>query len=195
MSAALAQALVKMVAQNLLIRYGAIPVVARFRSKPELGLARGMRAVVRTGRGLELGTVLEPDKRTTGEPAADEDKNDGDKTADQWTVLRVASDVDEATSRELRGQCETEFATWRRRIAGWNLDLELIDLEWTLDRNRLVLYVLNERGPDCTKLALQAAAAGFGIVEVQPVDAAGLVQLETGGGCGSGGCGSGGCGS
>jgi hypothetical protein len=74
------------------------------------------------------------------------------------------------------------------------LNLELVDLEWIIDPRKLVLYVLNERGPDCTKLALQAAAAGLGIIEVQPIDAQGLVQLESsGGGCGSGGCGSGGC--
>ena len=69
------------------------------------------------------------------------------------------------------------------------LDLQLIDLEWTLDRTKLILYVLNERGPDCTKLALQAAAAGLGLVEVQPVDENGLVAVEPSGGCGSGGCG------
>jgi hypothetical protein len=58
-----------------------------------------------------------------------------------------------------------------------------------LEDDKLVLYVLNDRGPDCTKLALQAAAAGLGVIEVQPVGAEGLMTLETGNGCGSGGCG------
>jgi hypothetical protein len=61
-----------------------------------------------------------------------------------------------------------------------------------LDRSKLVLYVLNDRGSDCTKLAIYAAAEGLAPVEVQPVNANGLVQLEpAGGGCGTGG----GCGS
>jgi hypothetical protein len=67
--------------------------------------------------------------------------------------------------------------------------LQLVDLEWLFEPEKLVLYVLNERGPDCTKLALQAAAAGLGIIEVQPVDAQGVVRLESTGGCGTGGCG------
>ena len=69
-----------------------------------------------------------------------------------------------------------------------NVDVQLVDLEWTLDRGKLILYVLNERGPECTKLAIQAAAAGFGLIEVQPVSKDGLVDLPKGGGCGSGGC-------
>ena len=95
-------------------------------------------------------------------------------------------------ARELTTDCENSFDTWCARIQQWNLNLELIDLEWTLDRQRLILYVLYESGPDSTKLALQAAAAGLGIIEVQPVSATGLIQPEpSGGSCGSGG---GGCG-
>ena len=49
------------------------------------------------------------------------------------------------------------------------------------------------------RIALLAAAAGLGIVHVQPVEADGIVHQPSGGGggCGSGGggCGSGGCGS
>ena len=44
-------------------------------------------------------------------------------------------------------------------------------------------------GAETTKLALQAAAAGLAVVEVQPVNADGPVPLAAagGGGCGSGG--------
>ncbi|MCA9058814.1 MAG: hypothetical protein KDA85_09950, partial [Planctomycetaceae bacterium] len=76
-------------------------------------------------------------------------------------------------------------------IDAWNLQLQLIDLEWTLDRSRIVLYVLNDRGAETTRLALLAAAAGLGIIHVQSVSADGVIQQSSG--CGSGGCGSGGC--
>jgi hypothetical protein len=66
----------------------------------------------------------------------------------------------------------------------------LIDLEWTLDDAKQILYVLTSRGPDATNLALHAAAEGLGVIEVQPVAAEGLIPLPSeGGGCGSGGCG------
>ena len=83
-------------------------------------------------------------------------------------------------------------------MAGAHLDPKVVaavrrsvhDLEWTLDRQKLVLYVLGGRGPDTTRLALQAAAAGLSVIEVQPVSAEGVVPLPAaGGGCGSGGCG------
>lgn len=178
--------------ETLLVRYGAIPQVSRFRSRTDIGPARGTRAVVRTNRGLEIGTVLEQNVSVGSQTTHDDSLNPDSDVDDLWRVLRIASDVDETTLSELRRECESEFAAWRRRIEDWNLDLELIDLERTLDRSRLILYVLNERGPDCTKLALQAAAAGLGLIDVQPVDATGLVQLDlASGGCGSGGCGCG----
>ena len=62
---------------------------------------------------------------------------------------------------------------------------KISDLEWMLDRKKLILYVLNDRGPECTKLGLQAAAAGLGTVEVQPVGADGPLPVASlGGGCG-----------
>jgi hypothetical protein len=105
-------------------------------------------------------------------------------------VLRRATPEDEVRHAELVREAQGAFVEWQGRIVEWKLDLDLIDLEWTLDHQKLVLYVLGGRGPETTKLALQAAAAGLAVVEVQPVDANGPVPvLLGGGGCGSGGCG------
>jgi cell fate regulator YaaT (PSP1 superfamily) len=168
-----------------LVRYGAIPEVGRFPVPPEARWHRGTSVVVRTSRGIELGTLL-----TDVAPHA----NGFDDELSEQRVLREATGDDLRQAEDQRGRCDGEFAEWQRRIAEWRLDLQLIDLERTLDGAKLIAYVLNERGPDCTKLALQAAARGLGAIEVQPVGAEGLVQADTGGGCGSGSCGSGGCG-
>ena len=170
---------------TVLVRYGRIPEVARFACAAELPLSRGDRVVVQSHRGLQVGVFLEQ-----ASAAADPDGERPD-------VLRVATDDDLAAAAAAQQDCDAAFDAWCGRIGDWELDLQLVDMEWTLDRSRLILYVLNERGPDCTRLALQAAAAGLGIIEVQPIDAEGLVTApDTGGGCGSGGCGSGGgCGS
>lgn len=112
---------------------------------------------------------------------------------EQPGVLRAATDDDLATAAQRTADCEAEFATWQQRIDAWQLDLAVIDLERTLDGQKLILYVLNERGPDCTKLAIQAAAAGLGIIEVQSVGTTGLSAPNQSGGCATGGCGSGGC--
>ncbi len=175
---------------TVLVRYGAIPEVSRFRPELSAGAERGLPVVVESPRGLEVGTLLEavPPAGENG----NSDKQNGSGHETDLRVIRIAEAEDLETHGAIRRECDSEFETWRERIAGWKLQLEIIDLERTLDRSKLILYVLNERGPDCTKLALYAAAAGLGVVEVQPVSAEGLVRLETGGGgCGSGGCGCG----
>jgi cell fate regulator YaaT (PSP1 superfamily) len=171
--------------QTLLVRYGIVPEVARFRAG-DGPWEHGARVVVRTHRGVELGTVLQVVKSTGS------NGHNGQPDESEQHVLRGATADDDGELRRLQAECAAEFSTWQRRIADWNLELELIDLEWLLDRSKLVLYVLNDRGSDCTKLAIYAAAEGLAPVEVQPVNANGLVQLEpAGGGCGTGG----GCGS
>jgi cell fate regulator YaaT (PSP1 superfamily) len=168
--------------QTLLVRYGTVPEVARFSHDLTEPPARHEKVVVYTHRGLELGTALETIR------SAASAGNDAEESTQK--VLRKASAEDEARHAELGREAQATFSEWQKRIDEWKLDLDLVDLEWTLDRQKLVLYVLGGRGPEATKLALQAAAAGLAVVEVQPVTADGPVPLPpAGGGCGSGGCG------
>lgn len=165
--------------QTILVRYGAIPEVARFACDLETPPERQDRVVVLSHRGPELGTALEAIRAGTG-----------DATETACKLLRRATAEDETRYAALKRETEAEFAHWQRRIQEWDLALELLDLEWTLDRQKLVLYVLGGRGAETTKLALQAAAAGLAVIEVQPVGAEGPVSVAAGG-CGSGGCGCG----
>ncbi|RLS56562.1 MAG: hypothetical protein DWH91_06405 [Planctomycetota bacterium] len=165
--------------RDYLIRYGVVPEVARCQIVPGISRPeRGAAVVVQTHRGPQLGEVLGDLRAEADNPPA-------------FTVLRTATATDLDQARQQAEQSAAEFADWTNRIAEWNLDLQLIDIEWTLDGSKRVLYVLNERGPECTRLAIQAAASGFGIIEVQPVGAEGLISQPevSGGGCGTGGCG------
>lgn len=164
-----------------LVRYGTVPEVARFvNNTPEIP-ARGEMVVVETDRGLQIGTVLERLK-----PSFDPAKS----SQTEFKLLRTATERDREAARDRIRECDDSFAGWTARIVQWGLNLELVDLEWTLDRQKLILYVLCDRGPDSTKLALQAAASGFGVIEVQPVSSTGLIAIPQSS-CGSGG---GGCG-
>ena len=167
---------------TLLVRYGVMAEVGRFGAAQLLPV--GESVVVQTARGLELGTVVSP--AAPRSPAPDTSAENAD-IGDRPTVLRNATADDHATAAENATACAAEFAAWQERIVQWNVDVELIDIERTLDAAKLVLYVLNDRGPETTKLAIRAAAAGFGVIEVQPIGPEGLVYA-TGGGCGSGGC-------
>ncbi len=170
---------------EILVRYGTMPEVSRFDAEEIGPVARGERLLVQTHRGLQMGEALDP-VRTSLKDRTFVPPGDESDSPPLSPVVRRANDEDLITSAALKADAQQAFDVWHRRITDWKLDLELIDLEWTFDRQKLILYVLNERGPDCTKLALQAAAAGLGIIEVQPVDAEGLVTVpQSGGGCGS----------
>ncbi|MBI1344909.1 hypothetical protein GC163_01320 [bacterium] len=162
-----------------LVRYGQVPEVARCAAPADMVLERQQSVVVQTHRGLQIGSVLERARPLTTSP---------DDTT-EFTIIRAAHAEDFASANRGRERAEAEFPQWLARIAEWQLDLDLIDIEWTLDGEKQILYVLTERGPATTNLALQAAAAGLGLIEVQPVAAEGLVTLPSSGGCGSGGCG------
>ena len=163
-----------------LVRYGVIPEVARFWANDLDGLERDLRVVIHSPRGLEIGTLLQkiPVKSAS----------DTDETPAEMEIVRPASTSDETTDREMREECQVGYGEWWSRIRDWQLELELVDLEWTLDRQKLILYVLTGRGPETTKLALFAATAGYASVEVQPVSKDGLVPMPApqGGGCGCG---------
>ena len=187
----------------ILARYGAVPQVARFTVSMELlnhlnePDVRGRHVVVQTERGPELARTLQlisGSGNGGGEVglSADEVTSDPSSPTSTGNVLRWATEQDVATFDANVRTANVEFSDWHSRIVNWKMDLQLIDLEWTLDRGRLILYVLNDRNAETTRLALLAAAGGLGIVHVQPVSADGIVP-EKSGGCGSGGCGSGGC--
>lgn len=171
-----------------LVRYGVIPEVARCRWLEETPPPRGGAVVVETHRGRQLGTLLQVlPERPSADPAVSAEEQSHE--AAPFTVLRRATPADQQRHAELHAEAQQQFSAWVERIRRWKVDVQLVDLEWTLDRSKLILYVLNERGPECTKLAIQAAAAGLGVIEVQPVAKDGLVaQPAAGGGCGTCGC-------
>lgn len=164
----------------VLVRYGRVPQVARFGCGhlsvvPE----RGDAVVVSTERGQECGTVLHLSPRNAALP--------DDELGLTGKLLRAATPADLQTAARLQSECDAAFGTWLQRAGQWQLQLQLIDLERTLDEH-LILYVLNDRGPETTRLALLAAAAGHGVVHVQPASADGIVPEKKGGGCGDCGC-------
>lgn len=157
-----------------LVRYGTVPEVARCDASVLDQFGRGDYVVIRTARGEQVGEVLQA-LRPNREPLASH-LPPSEQTVPPFDVQRLATAEDLEKYAAHRSRSETEFPHWQRRIGEWELDIQIVDVEYTLEGN-CILYVLNERGPDCTKLALRAAAAGLGIVAVQPVSAEGLVTL------------------
>ncbi len=165
--------------QLYLLRVGVCGETVRCLGINRPAFRRGDDVVLQTDRGEMLARVMQqlPIRNSDAEETV------------QSQILRPASQVDLKRQQELKQQAEQEFNLWNQRIRNWQVEVELIDLEWTLDGEKLILYVLNSRGPECTKLAIQAAAEGLGVIDVVPVSATGVEAPVTSGcGCGSGGC-------
>jgi len=161
-----------------LVQYGKPGFVGQFRPAGPEPHARGDRVVVRSRRGLELGTVL-------CEPAARfEAPDDGD-------LVRPATDA-EAAAGDSRGAELLVAAQARADELG--LPLALVDVEILLDGSA-VLHGLPWAGCDATSL-FEELAARFGCpVRLLDLSHGPVAKDEPSHGCGEPDCGagSGGC--
>jgi hypothetical protein len=164
--------------QSYLVQYGKSGFVGRFRPASAELHARGDRVVVRSRRGLELGTVL-------CEPAARFDApDDGD-------LVRRATD-DEPGAGETRSA--ELLATAQARADELGLPLALVDAEVLLD-DSAVVHGLPWAECDATAL-FEELSAWFGCpVRLLDLSRGEVAKDEPAHGCGKPDCGaeSGGC--
>lgn len=157
-------------------------------------LQRGDRVVVKSSRGLELGTVL-------CESAA---RSAGMIPGLGGQLVRRATSEDESLAQRLRQRTHQLFEDSRRLAQEQNLPLEVLDVEILLDDRHATLHVLGDGGQPL----IEALSAKYGIaitVEDLAIPApapdtgcgkpdcgsghGGCSTCSTGGGCGTG-CGS-----
>jgi cell fate regulator YaaT (PSP1 superfamily) len=111
---------------------------------------RGQRVVLRTDRGTEVGEVLCPANERTA--ALLDNPLRGE-------VLRVASGEDLAAEDRLAEVRRTAFAACREFIARRRLQMDLVDVEVILGRERMVFYYLSEKRVDFRELVKDLARA------------------------------------
>jgi hypothetical protein len=161
-----------------LVQYGKSGFVGRFRPADAEPHARGERVVVRSRRGLELGTVLcEPADRFDA-------PDDGD-------LVRRAAD-DEAGPGEARAS--ELLAAAQARAGELGLPLAIVDAEILLDGSA-VLHGLPWAECDATALFEELSARFGGPVRLLDLSRGPVANDEPAHGCGKPGCGSesGGC--
>jgi cell fate regulator YaaT (PSP1 superfamily) len=185
-----------------LVSYGSAGYFGRFRPTGLFACRRGDRVVVRTHRGVELGTVLCP--ATVGHAQLL-----GGRPAGQ--LLRPASADDEHAADRLAAAGARALTAARQLSAELALPLEIIDAEWlaregeaSAEPGLLVLHYL-AGGPTDPRPLVSTLAKQFNVyVELADATAAVLdpdppaEDLSAALSCGAGGCGScgtGGCGS
>lgn len=171
-----------------LINYGQSGYLGQFRAAAEF--RRDDRVVVRSGRGLELGTIL-CEARTLGPDIAGE-------------VLRVATATDETAARELRDRSAAIVSDAQSLSDSLGLPLQFLDGEVLLDGREAVLQAVHWAECDATPVFEQLSTRHGLLVKLADLTAApkpaaktcdvcgeeksGCDSCGTGGGCSSGSC-------
>jgi cell fate regulator YaaT (PSP1 superfamily) len=136
--------------KSYVVRYGQMHFLGEFTDRIDRDLARGQRIVVRSDRGTELGEVLCLATERTAlfleNPVRGE-------------ILRTASPDDLAMEAQLAELQKAGFATCREAIVRRRLQMELIDAEVILGRERMVFYYLAEKRVDFRELVKELARA------------------------------------
>ena len=99
-------------------------------SPGDLELRQGDYVIVETARGTECGEVAK----------GPHDVPDSSIVKPLKTVTRMADAVDVRRMQQNRADEKRAFSVCEERIAKHKLDMKLVDVEYTLDRNKILFY-------------------------------------------------------
>ncbi|MBP5608922.1 MAG: stage 0 sporulation family protein [Lachnospiraceae bacterium] len=141
----------------------------------EYELKRGSHVIVETARGVEYGTVV-------GDIRQIED----DKfTQPLKPIMRIATPEDEAIDEENREKEKLAIPIAKERIRSRGLDMKLIDVEYTFDRNKVVFYFTADGRVDFRELVKDLASQFRTRIELRQIGVRDATKLLGGlGSCG-----------
>jgi hypothetical protein len=199
-----------------LVRIGLLGHVGRFRAADARCYPRGVRVVVRTARGLEVGEILAAptaydDESQSGDAAdrgsvsvganvtiggnariADAIENT-EPVAGDGAILRGMTVEDELLEARLLRHRDRAFEACQRQLAERNISAALIDVEHLFDGRGLYFYFLGQPPAEAEQITAELAATYDAHVEFRQF--ADTLAYGCGPDCGSEAAGGGGCGS
>lgn len=107
----------------------------------------GDKVVVETARGMELGTVTFKDKELYK-------KHD----MDVKPILRMANERDLANQNRSKSEKAEAMRLCKEKIKSHNLDMKLVDVEYTLDNSKIIFYFTSDGRVDFRELVKDLAA-------------------------------------
>ena len=125
----------------------------------DLDLETGMHAIVETARGVEMGTVLLPPR----------DVEDDKVIQPLKPVLRVATDEDEKIVERNKEKEIEAFAICKEKIAKHELDMKLVNAEYTFDNSKLLFYFTADGRIDFRELVKDLAAVFRTRIELRQI--------------------------
>ena len=136
------------------------PVGKIYYFNPEdIRLVPGDGVIVETTRGIEYGTVV-----LTGKEIDEEEFNMPIKS-----ILRKATAEDRATAEENKKKAKEAFSVCLEKIAANNLDMNLVDVEYTFDRNKVLFYFTADGRVDFRQLVKDLVAVFRTRIELRQI--------------------------
>ncbi|MGI1806950.1 PSP1 domain-containing protein [Exiguobacterium sp. TDN 0502] len=122
-------------------------------------LSRGQAVIVETVRGIEYGEVVIADKQMDEE----------DVVLPLKSILRIADDKDAMIVRENKVAALDAHAVCVEKIREHKLDMKLVDVEYTFDRNKVIFYFTAEGRVDFRELVKDLAAVFRTRIELRQI--------------------------
>ncbi|SOC44689.1 PSP1 domain-containing protein [Ureibacillus acetophenoni] len=111
-------------------------------------LEKGQHVIVETARGVEFGKVVVPMKQV----------GEKDVVLPLKQVLRPADERDILQVEENQAESKKAFELANQKITEHQLDMKLVDVEYTFDRNKIIFYFTAEGRVDFRELVKDLAA-------------------------------------
>ncbi len=113
-----------------------------------LKFKKGDFVIVETARGVEIGEVSIANKML----------NDESVVSPLKPVLRKATETDKKQAEENKTKEQEAFNVCNEKILKHNLDMKLVDVEYTFDRNKILFYFTSDGRVDFRDLVKDLAA-------------------------------------
>jgi cell fate regulator YaaT (PSP1 superfamily) len=114
----------------------------------DLDINKDDYVIVETVRGVEFGKVVVGKKKVS----------ENDVVSPLKKVIRVATDEDQSIIRANRTEAKDSFELCQQKVQDHNLDMKLIDVEYTFDRNKIIFYFTADGRIDFRELVKDLAA-------------------------------------
>ncbi|MCX7749451.1 MAG: stage 0 sporulation family protein [Clostridia bacterium] len=115
--------------------------------------------IVETARGVEYGEVVVPNREVRQE----------DIVAPLKPVIRIATDEDKKHHEENHRKEKDAFNICLQKIKDHNLDMKLIDVEYTFDNNKVLFYFTADGRVDFRELVKDLAAVFKTRIELRQI--------------------------
>src|SRR5690625_2895834 len=114
----------------------------------EHNITKDSYVIVETVRGIEFGQVVITNKWVDEE----------DIVLPLKKVIRIATEKDKATVKNNRERAKESFQIGLEKINAHNLDMNLVEVDYTLDRNKVIFYFTADGRVDFRELVKDLAA-------------------------------------